>query len=148
MTRIYKYNLVVADHDTLPVNSLLTDKELKEINSELPPARRLKTTKVNVYAESCYFFFGVRFGEVRRFIQHAYFCDSAFSALYLEIANSGDAARVMYEYAKSSEETIKKVGRWQQIKYTKKGEPYIVYMGRKYGLDNFLRIDRPTAINY
>ena len=148
MARVRKYNLVVADSDPLPVNSLLTDKELKEINDLRPITCRLKTTKVNVHAESCYLSRGVRFGDVRQFTPCAYFCDSAFSALYLEIANSGDAVRVMYEYAKSSEETIKKVSRWQQIKYTKKGEPYIMYMGRRYSLDNFLRIDRPTAINY
>ncbi len=31
--------------------------------------------------------------------------------------------------------------RWQEVKYTRKGDAYIVHYGRRYRLDEFMRVD-------
>lgn len=65
--RTYTYNRVMQETDYCPEGELLTDKELKRIN--LRQRRdRPKTAKVKVYAESVYVFFGVRFGEVKQYL--------------------------------------------------------------------------------
>lgn len=61
--RTYVYNVVLRENDVCPQGELLTDKELERMKLYNPRRDWPKTAKAKVYAESCYFSFGVRFAE-------------------------------------------------------------------------------------
>lgn len=66
--RTYMYNMVLQENDICPAGELLTDKELERMKLH---KRKIwpRTAKAKVYAESCYFSFGVRFGRVKQYIE-------------------------------------------------------------------------------
>ena len=69
--RTYTYNVVLRENNVCPQGELLTDKEPERMKQYNPRRDWPKTAKAKVYAESCYFSFGVRFGtiyEYRRII--------------------------------------------------------------------------------
>lgn len=67
--RTYIYNVVLQENDVCPAGELLTDKELERMKLHNPRRDWPKTAKAKVYAESCYFSFGVRFGRVKQYIE-------------------------------------------------------------------------------
>lgn len=78
------------------------------------------------------------------FIRHGYRSITLLTARYIQISKDGSAARWQDStYIGSLDKYIGKQGRWQEIKYTKSGRPYIMYTCRcrkhKEYLDNFLR---------
>lgn len=66
--RTYVYNVVLRENDVCPQGELLTDKELERMKQYNPRRDWPRTAKAKVYAESCYFSFGVRFGRVKQYI--------------------------------------------------------------------------------
>jgi hypothetical protein len=66
--RTYVYNVVLQENDVCPQGELLTDKELERMKQYNPRRDWPKTAKAKVYAESCYFSSGVRFGTVKQYI--------------------------------------------------------------------------------
>lgn len=58
--------------------------------------------------------------------------NTGYLGLEVEISNTNEAARVSWSHEE-------KISRWLQIKYTKSGEPYIRYRGRRYRLVAFMR---------
>ena len=79
------------------------------------------------------------------FIRHGHRIITILTARYIQISNDGSAARWQDStYIYSLDKHIEKQGRWQEIKYTKDGRPYIMYARGGYRkhreyLDNFLR---------
>ena len=78
------------------------------------------------------------------FIRHGYRSITLLTARYIQISNDGLAARWQDStYIGSLDKYIEKQGRWQEIKYTKDGRPYIMYACRhrkhREYLDNFLK---------
>ena len=69
--RTYIYNVVLQENDVCPAGELLTDRELKRMKLHNRKRDWPRTAKARVYAESCYFSFGVRFGRVKQFIEAA-----------------------------------------------------------------------------
>lgn len=67
--RTYIYNVVLQENDVCPAGELLTDKELKRMKLHNCKRDWPRTAKARVYAESCYFNFGVRFGRVKQYIE-------------------------------------------------------------------------------
>lgn len=71
--RTYVYNVVLEDWDDGKAGELFTDKELERINLYRVGTVRIgkripKTAKAKIYAESCYFSFGARFGRVKQYL--------------------------------------------------------------------------------
>lgn len=64
--RTYAYNVVLQENDVCPQGELLTDKELERMKLHNPRRDWPRTAKV--YAKSCYFCFGVRFGQVKQYL--------------------------------------------------------------------------------
>lgn len=69
---------------------------------------------------------------------HAAHCDSIWSAFLLEMSPDGDGARVQRSVQKTHGESLSPA-RWQAIKYTRRGDPYVTYRGRRLHLDLFMR---------
>lgn len=67
--RTYMYNVVLQENDICPAGELLTDKELERMKLHNRKRDWPRTAKAKVYAESCYFSFGVRFGWVKQYIE-------------------------------------------------------------------------------
>lgn len=68
--RTYMYNAaVLQENDICPAGELLTDKELERMKLHNRKRDWPRTAKAKVYAESCYFSFGVRFGRVKQYIE-------------------------------------------------------------------------------
>lgn len=59
-------------------------------------------------------------------------CLSNWGGIELMLNDSCDAATYKW-YGKPS-------NRWQQIKYTNAGDPYVVIKGRRFKLDEFMRV--------
>lgn len=66
--RTYVYNVVLRENDVCPQGELLTDKELERMKQHNPRRDWPETKKAKVYADSCYIYFGVRFGTVKQYI--------------------------------------------------------------------------------
>lgn len=66
--RTYAYNVVLQENDVCPQGELLTDKELERMKLHNPRRDWPRTAKAKVYAKSCYFCFGVRFGQVKQYL--------------------------------------------------------------------------------
>ena len=66
--RTYVYNVVLRENDICPQGELLTDKELERMKLHNPRRDWPETKKAKVYAGSCYFCFGVRFGTVKQYL--------------------------------------------------------------------------------
>ena len=66
--RTYVYNVVLRKNDVCPRGELLTDKELERMKQHNPRRDWPKVVKAKVSAESCYISFGVRFGQVKQYI--------------------------------------------------------------------------------
>lgn len=64
--------------------------------------------------------------------------DSLWSAFLLEVSPDGDGARVQRSVQKAHGESLSPA-RWQAIKYTRRGDPYVTYRGRRLHLDLFMR---------
>ena len=67
--RTYVYNVVLQENDVCPTGELLTDKELERMKLHNRKRDWPRTAKAKIYAESCYFSFGVRFGRVKQYIE-------------------------------------------------------------------------------
>ena len=130
------YNMVLEENDHFVKNELLTDKELAAIKW---PRRVPKTKAVRVIKDSVYCFFGARFGEVRTFRVSGHCSINPLSPLLIQFSKDSERAR-LGEFCRPDNF---KVYRWQKIKYTKGGEPYVVWHGRHYKLDLFMRMDYP-----
>lgn len=129
-----KYNIVLENNYHFEKNELLTDKELAAIKLEARP----KTKVVRVIKGSVYRYrFGARFGEVRAFRVSGHCSINPLSPLLIQISDDGEGAR-LGEFCRPDNF---KVYRWQKIKYTKGGAPYVVWHGRRYHLDLFMRMD-------
>lgn len=72
------------------------------------------------------------------FTTHGAFCDSLYTAYEIELSTDGSRARVRY-----STETTNGIQytrpRWQEIKFTRSGNPFVTYNHKRLHLDNFLR---------
>lgn len=73
------------------------------------------------------------------FNAHGRHFESIYSCLEIEINSDGDAARVRSSYEGSSG-IVNSVAKWQEIKYTLSGSPYVTFRGTRYHLDKFLRV--------
>ena len=67
------------------------------------------------------------------------YCIGQWGGYELEVSRDGGSARVRYTYQKKDGVFYSKHPRWQEIKFTAKGEPFVTYDGRKLMLDNFIR---------
>lgn len=68
------------------------------------------------------------------------FCDSVYSAYLLAVDASGDRAAVVYSFQGSAGE-VRTRARWQQIKFTRSGCPFVTFRGRRLSLDLFMRVN-------
>lgn len=66
------------------------------------------------------------------------FCDSNYSAYEIEISKDGSGARVRYSIG-TAEGIQYTRPRWQKIKFTRTGNPFVTYKHKRLYLDNFLR---------
>lgn len=66
--RTYVYNVVLQDTGVCPQGELLTNRELEKMKRRHLKRNQLRTAKAKVYAESCYISFGVRFGQVKQYL--------------------------------------------------------------------------------
>ena len=129
--------MVLEENDHFVKNELLTDKEL--VNLKAKGHEQPKTKAVRVIKDSVHMFFGVRFGEVRAFRVSGHCSINPLSPLLIQLSKDGERAR-LGEFCRPNNF---KVYRWQKIKYTKGGAPYVVWHGRRYHLDLFMRMDYP-----
>lgn len=65
------------------------------------------------------------------FITHGTLTLSNHGGMEIQLSDDGEAARLQY-YGKPS--------RWQQVKYNRSGDPYVTHFGRKYSLNQFMKI--------
>jgi len=66
--------------------------------------------------------------------------DTLFSAYLLEISSDGSCARVQRSVdTRSGEDLSPRNPRWQEIKYTRRGDPYVRCRGRRLRLSLFMR---------
>ena len=78
--------------------------------------------------------------EKGKFIIDGVFCDSVYSCYKMQIHSGGDAARVKYSYYNSKEgKEIETPAKWQTIKYTRKGDAFLTFRGKRLLLDNFMK---------
>ena len=78
------------------------------------------------------------------FIRHGCRSITLYKSRFIQLSEDGSMARWQdLYYIDSLDKYAGKQGRWQKIKYTKDGRPYIMYACRyrkhKEYLDNFLR---------
>lgn len=66
--RTHVYNAVPRENDVCPQGELLTDKEPERMKQHNSRRDWPETKKAKVYADSCYIYFGVRFGTVKQYI--------------------------------------------------------------------------------
>ena len=78
--------------------------------------------------------------EKGKFIIDGVFCDSVYSCYKIQISDNLDAARVKYSYynTKAGKE-IETPAKWQQIKYNRKGDPFVTFRGKRLLLGNFMK---------
>lgn len=69
------------------------------------------------------------------------FCDSLYSAYLLAVDPSGDRAAVVYSFQRSDGTENRTRARWQEIKYTRAGRPFVTFRGRRLSLDLFMRVN-------
>lgn len=75
------------------------------------------------------------------FESHGYLYKGVAETLEIQISNSGDGARYRSVIRYSSRGTEVIHGRWQEIRYSKRGNrPYITMFGKRLYLDRFTRI--------
>ena len=129
--------MVLEDYDGFIKDELLTDKELAARKPSPHHREPLKTRVVHVFKGSVYWFFGARFGTIRAFRINGVCFRDYYRALYIQVSNDGNMARIAESEGRHA---AYKVRRWQTIKYTKGGEPYVTFDGRRYKLDMFLRV--------
>lgn len=72
------------------------------------------------------------------FKTHGVYCDSVFTAYEIEISEDGSGARVRYSIETTNGIQYTRP-RWQDIKFTRSGNPFVTYNHRRLKLDNFLR---------
>lgn len=71
---------------------------------------------------------------------HLIYCDSVYSCYKVQINEGGDAARVKYSfYSELQNKEIGTPAKWQTIKYTRKGDPFVTFRGKRLLLDNFMK---------
>ena len=63
------------------------------------------------------------------------YCVSTYGGYELEVSRDGSCARVRSDF----DGKVSKNPRWQEIKYTKNGEPFVTFYGKRMKLDNFIR---------
>jgi len=67
-----------------------------------------------------------------KFIANGSLTTSNTGGIEIEVSPCGDGARLRSNTATN--------GRWQEIKFDRDGEAYVTHHGRKYGLDEFMRV--------
>lgn len=72
------------------------------------------------------------------FITHGVYCDSVYTAYQIEISKDGSYARVRYSI-ETTNGTQYNRPRWQEIKFTRSGNPFVTYNHKRLHLDDFLR---------
>lgn len=70
---------------------------------------------------------------MKDFKVHAILCLSNHGGIGLMIDESGEAVRWQWYDDKPTK-------RWQAIKYTRSGDPYVTIKGRRFKLDEFMRV--------
>ena len=68
------------------------------------------------------------------------FCDSVYSAYLLAVDPSGDRSAVVHSFERSDGTETRTRARWQEIKYTRAGRPFVTCRGRRLSLDLFMRL--------
>lgn len=66
------------------------------------------------------------------------YCDSLWSAYLLEPSPDGENVRLQRSIQKTGGESLSRARR-QAIKYDRRGEPYVMFRGRRLPLDLFMR---------
>lgn len=78
--------------------------------------------------------------EKDKFIIDGVFCDSVYSCYKLQISQNLDAARVKYSYYNSIQgKEVETPAKWQKIKYSRKGDPFVTFRGKRLLLDKFMK---------
>jgi hypothetical protein len=72
------------------------------------------------------------------FTTHGVYCDSVYTAYEIEISKDGSYARVRYSITTTNSIQYSRP-RWQEIKFTRSGVPFVTYNHKRLQLDNFLR---------
>lgn len=70
------------------------------------------------------------------FTTHAFYCVSTFGGYEIELSADCSAARVRSNF----DGKISPRPRFQEIKFTLSGDPFVTFYGRRLKLDNFLRV--------
>ena len=70
------------------------------------------------------------------FITHGVLTLSNWGGLEIQISECGEGARVRDNYGGEKRNKT----RWQQIKYDRQGEPFIIHHRRKYHISEFMRV--------
>ena len=69
MARTYTYNVVLESNNIFQKYELLTDLELEKAKLAARHSRDFpKTRRARVFADTCYFSFGARFGAIKCFL--------------------------------------------------------------------------------
>ena len=75
------------------------------------------------------------------FITDGVYFISVYSCYKIETSLDGDAARVKYSYySELQNKEIETPAKWQVIKYTRKGDPFVTFKGKKLMLSDFQRV--------
>lgn len=78
--------------------------------------------------------------EKGNFKVHGIYCTSAYTCYKVQINESGDAARVKYSYySEIKGKEIETPAKWQKIKYSRKGDPFVTFRGKRLLLDKFMK---------
>lgn len=67
------------------------------------------------------------------------YCDSFTSCFEIEINPDGDAARVRFSYVRRDGSYKYSGSRWQRVKWSAAGDPFVTFRGRRLSLDLFER---------
>lgn len=70
------------------------------------------------------------------FIVHGYLTLNNWGGIEIQLNETGEAARVRDNFGG---EKVNKT-KWQEIKYNREGEPFIIHHRRKYHLSQFLKV--------
>lgn len=75
------------------------------------------------------------------FTTHGFYQNTQWGGHEIMISEDGSMAKVRYTYYSTITNKMVVVGRprWQEIKYDKNGNPFVVFRGTRLMLDNFLR---------
>lgn len=66
----------------------------------------------------------------------AFYCVSNWGGYEIEISRDGSSARIRASFG----DKVSPSPRWQEIKYSSVGDPFVTFNGRRLMLDNFTRV--------